>query len=303
MSVKWLLVGAGRAGGCLAAAVDRIDGARLVGIVDPAVKAFAGYPVFTSLGEALASVRPDAAMVAVPNTSQVSIAKDLVKRGIPVLVEKPVGKDREQTIELIGCASRAGVSAGVVLNQRAQRHSRWIKNLIQSGVLVPETVFISGHPPVMTGWYADISEQGAGLARMVGLHYLDLLLWWFGEPESVAEVTNTATEWRINLTFSNQCRATIELASVSQDQVSPVQIEISAEEVRLRQIGHVIDNCAGLPALPDTEKFESVFTYGPGHLTVVEEATAAVQSGKPFPVQVKDVLPALQLLETLRVQS
>lgn len=297
--VNWLLVGAGRAGRCLAAAIESTDAAFISGIVDPAISSFADYKVYRSLEDALAEVSPMVAVVAVPNNLHVSVATTLVREGIPTLVEKPVGVNHAEARQLVNYATQADVPLGVILNQRAQVHSRWIKSQIELGDLKPEFVSISGHPPLLEGWQADIATRGAGLARMIGIHYLDLLLWWFGEPSVAKSLRIEKEVFDVDLFFANGCRARITLSCVAAHEASPVEVEISASGINLTQVGHKIEAIEGLQPPSVAEQYDPTFIYGPGHYTALAEASAALLAGSGFPTPAEEILPALKLLEDL----
>ncbi len=297
--VNWLLVGAGRAGACLAAAIERTGGACIAAVVDPEKTDLGGRPIYPSIDDVFSVVQPDAAVIAAPNTVQVAVARTLIDRGVPVLVEKPVGVNAAEATDLRTYAEHARVPAGVVLNQRAQCHSRWIKAQIELQKARPTQVTITGHPPVLEGWQANTDVHGAGLARMIGVHYLDLLLWWFGDPLTAVLTTNRDVEFAVELSFANQCQATLALTCVPQDQASPVRIEMTGPGFALTQTGHVIDDVEGLEAPSDPEGSDPVFVYGPGHLTAITEATTAIYSGTEFPAPLGEILPALKLLERL----
>ena len=74
---------------------------------------------------------------------------------------------------------------GVVLNQRATPAARWIHGLLHDGRLQPQAIAFSGHLARATGWHADPRRSGGGLLRLIGIHYVDLLRWWCGEPQGV----------------------------------------------------------------------------------------------------------------------
>jgi predicted dehydrogenase/nucleoside-diphosphate-sugar epimerase len=95
---RLILVGAGRIGLVHALTAAHHQSMVLAGIVDldqAAMKRLASFagpalPMFTDLDEAIAAVRPDAAIIGTPPSSHVPLARKLLEAGIDVLVEKPV---------------------------------------------------------------------------------------------------------------------------------------------------------------------------------------------------------------------
>ena len=180
--IRWLVAGAGQAGRCHIASIDKTDGAVLAGIIDPHVPSDAAAPVYVDLSAALKDVDADAIVIAAPNDTQIEIAELALGSGLPVLCEKPVGTTYAEAQALNAQANDIGVPLGLVLNQRAQIHGRWIRDLIKSGSLTPRMVTFTGDLARLTGWHADPVSSGGGVLRTIGLHYLDLPPWGLGAP-------------------------------------------------------------------------------------------------------------------------
>ena len=72
---------------------------------------------FTSVDDAIAAGL-DAALVHTPSQTHPAIASALLRAGVPVLVDKPLGIDYESSRQLVELASRLGVSLMVGFNRR-----------------------------------------------------------------------------------------------------------------------------------------------------------------------------------------
>jgi predicted dehydrogenase len=300
--IRWLVAGAGQAGRCHIAAIDKTDGAVLAGIVDPGIIADASVPVYADLLAALTDAEADAIVIAAPNDTQAGLVQMALDSGLPVLCEKPVGKTYVEAEALNAQANELDVPLGVVLNQRAQIHSRWIQELIESGALLPRTVTFTGDLAKLQGWHADPARSGGGVLRTIGLHYIDLLLWWFGPPSDVqASLTGAHQEDCIDvaLGFSSGCRAQIKLDAVKERATGPVRCVIEGDGTTVELIGHSITAVEGLPEPPQPEPLDTDLFFGPGHLTVIAEATAALENGRRFPLPVTEVFPALAVVDEI----
>lgn len=300
MTINWLVVGAGAAGRCHIEAIARTDGAALVGIVDPA-GVDSEAPVYAGLAHALDAARPDAVIVATPNDTQVELASQALAAGLPVLCEKPVGTRVADAERVIARAESAGVTAGVVLNQRAQAHCRWIKGLIEDGTLRPQHVTFTGDVTRLMGWHRDPARSGGGALRTIGIHFLDLLLWWLGPVRDVdATLTGSPREedcFDVRLSFANDSTASVQIDAVKEQGIGPVQCVIEGEAQRIEMTGHAITAVSRSPDPPKAETYDPALFFGPGHETVVAEATAALTACKPFPVPLTEALPVLRLIE------
>jgi predicted dehydrogenase len=300
--INWLVVGAGSAGRCHMAAIEKTPDAALAGVVDPVLPKNDGILSFADLKSALQTLSVDAVVVATPNDVQTSIALEAVSAGLPILCEKPVGLKVTEARTLMALGQRKGVPVGVVLNQRAHRHSRWIKCLIDSGDLEPAKISFSGNVARLTGWHTDPVRTGGGVLRTIGLHYIDLLMWWLGPLSNTSfQMSGAPQENTIMLTadIGAACRAEINIRAVEETSEGPVQCVIESDSAHIRMTGHAIVDAQGVPPHPKPEPLDADLFYGPGHLTVIAEATEAMRKGESFPVPLSEVLPALDCIEEL----
>ncbi len=298
--IRWLVVGAGRAGQCHLAAIARIPEAELAGIVtlDPPPAGVA--PVYRELTRALAETTPDAVILATPHATHLPLALAIIDRGLPLLCEKPAGRNADDARRILAAGARQDVPVGVVLNQRGAAHHRWIRRLITDGELKPLAVTFQGALGRLSGWNMDPEQAGGGVLRSIGLHYLDLLRWWLGEPHALAAVTGGgAAEDRavVSMRFANAAIGSLQLTALGATSTGPVTCLIEAPPVRIMLSGHVISHLEGLPEPPPAEPADPALMFGPGHLTVVAQATEALLANRELPISLADALPSLELVD------
>lgn len=107
--IRVAVVGVGHLGSLHARVYSQIDGCELVGVYDAdsvrarEVAARHGARVFGSLEELSREV--DAASLAVPTDLHHGIGRELLERGLHLLIEKPITETREQAVELVGLAA------------------------------------------------------------------------------------------------------------------------------------------------------------------------------------------------------
>ncbi|MFL2771946.1 MAG: Gfo/Idh/MocA family protein [Rhodospirillaceae bacterium] len=300
--INWLVVGAGQAGRCHIAAIQKTPEAVLVGVVDPYSPRIVGVPFFEDLISTLDTIKVDAVVIATPNDIQIGSAIQVLKSGTPVLCEKPVGRNVQDARRLLAFAEEKNIPIGVVLNQRAHRHCRWIKSLIDSGTLKPTDIIFSGIVAGLTGWHNDITRAGGGILRTIGLHYIDLLMWLLGPLENISlDMTGTPLEHKFCLKadFSTDCRAEIRIMASAEISPRPVECLIEAGDVSIQMIGHKIIESHGLPHIPEPEPVDKALSFGPGHLAVISEATRCLQNNEPFPVSLSDIMPLLECIDDI----
>lgn len=172
--------------------------ARLCAIADPGPQAagFAaelGVPGFADHQQMLAEAEPEAVIIANPNPLHVSTALDCLARGVPVLLEKPVGVSLEEVRTLVEASARLGVP---VLVGHHRRHNPLIaraRRLIGEGALGRLTMVTALWQLQKPDSYFDIAwrrEPGAGLLLTNLIHDLDLLRYLCGEVRQVQAITH-----------------------------------------------------------------------------------------------------------------
>ncbi len=194
------LLGAGLIGREHARLIEAQPGAELAGIADtsPAAQDHAaslGLQLHTEYGAMLDEVRPDGAIVALPNQLHVPAALACIERRIPCLVEKPVADTIEAAQRLVAASEQAGVA---VLVGHHRRHSPDIKEarrIVHEGQL-GELVAVNGmcwfDKP---GGYFEAEwrrTEGGGPLLINLIHDIDTLRFICGEIESVRALTSNA---------------------------------------------------------------------------------------------------------------
>ena len=73
---------------------------------------------YTDVDEMLATEKPDAVSLIVPPAATAPLTAKLLRAGIPVILEKPPGLNREETLQLIEVAEQTGTPNQVAFNRR-----------------------------------------------------------------------------------------------------------------------------------------------------------------------------------------
>ena len=110
-AVRVGVVGVGHLGVHHARVYTEILGANLVGVVDVDhdrahdVAESLGVPAYTDLDIFLDETRPDALSVVVPTVQHLNVSRRAMRRGVQLLIEKPVTASTEEAEELLRIAS------------------------------------------------------------------------------------------------------------------------------------------------------------------------------------------------------
>lgn len=125
MSLRIGLAGYGRRGRGHFRAIDEIEEARTAAVSDPieaareaAAEELEGVSIFSSVGNMVDSGDVDAVIVAAPAHLNGVAAIEAIKRGIPVLIEKPPALSVAGVSDLNEAATRCGSKVMVAFNRR-----------------------------------------------------------------------------------------------------------------------------------------------------------------------------------------
>ncbi|MEY2460588.1 MAG: UDP-N-acetylglucosamine 3-dehydrogenase [Acidimicrobiaceae bacterium] len=172
--LRLVVVGLGRQGRRLAAVAARLDGVSDVILVDPALNELDGRPVHEDIDAALAAGGADGALVAVPTRLHEAVASELLERGIPTFVEKPLAADADAAARLCGLSESSVVPLWVGHVERFNPAVGLVKELIESG-RVGRAIELSfrrlGLPP---------SDPDVDVVHDLAVHDIDIFAWIAG---------------------------------------------------------------------------------------------------------------------------
>ena len=152
--------------------------------------------------------------VAVPPQAQLDLIEAACARGTVkgILAQKPLGRDYAEAVRAVELCERAGITLAVNQNMRYDQSVRAAHTLLTSGKLgepIFATIDMRAIPHFMP-WQA---ELGWVTLRIMSIHHLDCLRYWFGDPESIYCSTRTDPRTRFPHT-DGICTYILEYASV-----------------------------------------------------------------------------------------
>ncbi len=260
-------------------------GARLVGVghYNPAryedISERFGAPA-SSYDELLADPAVDAVCICTPSGHHAQQAIAAASSGKHVLVEKPMALSLADADAMIAACRANGVQLGVCLQRRAEPLFRRVHDAIHGGDLGEITLGVVTMPYfrdepyyAQAEWRGTWAMDGGGVLMNQGIHIVDLLLWFLGDPVEVhafadsrhrsVEIEDTAGAV---LRFANGTVATI-TASVATEPGFPHRLEVYGTNGGIQIEG------------------ESVLRWG-----LADESKATVE---PWPVATEQVDPGM----------
>ena len=261
----------------------------------------AGATVYQDL-DAFFSHRPmDAVLIGSPSGLHAEHGIAAARRGLHVLVEKPIDITPERADALIAACEIAHVKLGVFFQDRAASDIRNLKRVIDAGILGKPILMSASvrwyRPPEYyknSRWRGTWALDGGGALMNQGIHTVDLLLWLFGDVKSVwaraqtslhdIEVEDTAVA---SFEFSSGALGNLEAATsaypgfsrriemtwsqgtvvLENDRIRSANLLKTVEGLRVEQ-SEAEDERAASPIVSDTR----------GHRAIIEDFIRAIVS-------------------------
>jgi UDP-N-acetyl-2-amino-2-deoxyglucuronate dehydrogenase len=178
-------------------------GAQLVAVghYDPGrfteISAKFGVPCL-SLEELLAHPAVHVICICTPSGQHAAQTIVAAQAGKHVLVEKPMALSLADADAMIAACAQAGVKLGVVLQRRAEPLFQRIQRAIQAGDLGDLTLGLVTLPYyrsqayyAQADWRGTWTLDGGGVLMNQGIHLVDLLTWYMGDPVQVQAYADT----------------------------------------------------------------------------------------------------------------
>jgi len=151
-----------------------------------------------SYDEILARSDVDVICVGTPSGQHAEQAIAAAKAGKHVLVEKPMALSLADADAMIDACARADVALGVILQRRAEPLFRRVRDAIEQGDLGELTLGVVTMPYsrdaayyAQAEWRGTWALDGGGVLMNQGIHIIDLLVWFMGDPVAIEAFAGT----------------------------------------------------------------------------------------------------------------
>ena len=136
------------------------------------------------------AVPPNAQLALIKAACERKIAKGILSQLKGILAQKPLGMNYAEALEAVEACEQAGITLAVNQNMRYDQSVRAAKTLLENGTIgdpVFATLDMRGVPHFMP-WQ---EELGWVTLRIMSIHHIDCLRYWFGNPEGIYCSTRT----------------------------------------------------------------------------------------------------------------
>jgi len=188
------LIGFGLAGRAFhAQVIRRVPGLRLAAILqrrgNEAAEAYPDVLVVRALDELLAIKNIRLIVIATPNDSHFSLARQCLAAGREVLVDKPFTTTLAEAQELVRFAKEQSRLLTVYHNRRYDGDFQTMSQIVKSGqlgrIVSFEVNYDRYRPHLKPGAWREAPGPGAGIFSDIGPHLIDYALALFGMPAAV----------------------------------------------------------------------------------------------------------------------
>lgn len=191
------VVGCGGIGAVHLRSWARVGGVRVAAACDPDLSRAeaAGVASYPDLESMLASEELDAVDVCTPPNLHASAATAALRRGIPVLCEKPLARTPDEAAEIVRAAEGSGTLLMTAFCHRFHPPVEFVYGLIQDGTLGRVLMFRNRFGTRFNGvedrWFSKRDVAGGGTLMDTSVHSVDLFRHLVGEVASSSAATGT----------------------------------------------------------------------------------------------------------------
>jgi scyllo-inositol 2-dehydrogenase (NADP+) len=189
------LMGFGLAGRAFhAPVISAVPGLRLAAILQrsgsQAAEAYPQTRIVQTLDELLATPSIRLIVIATPNDTHYSFARQCLAAGRDVIVDKPFTTTLLEAVELVQLARRSGRLLTVYHNRRYDGDFQAILKLVASGTLGRivrfETHYDRFRPNLKANAWRERRIPGAGILFDIAPHLIDYAMQVFGRPQAIS---------------------------------------------------------------------------------------------------------------------
>jgi predicted dehydrogenase len=330
--IRFGLIGFGNIGKLHVAnfAADKVQGGCLTAVCSrrpPSTELPDGVRFFDDIDAMLDSGEVDAVIVATPHLLHRAMGEKVLKRGLHLMMEKPLTASKLEAERLLDIPRQEGQQFGIMMNLRLHPQMQRIKALlddVQLGELqrVQWTItnwFRSEAYYASSEWRATWKGEGGGVLINQALHNLDLLQWFCGMPKSLQAFCRFGNDHDIEvedqvtafLEFENGASGLFSTSTGEAPGVNRLEIAgtkglilleantltVQRNEIDSREFSRTTDNAFGIP-----ETTQEVFPAGdenPSHAGVLSNFADAVEGKATLLTDAREGLKSVELANAM----
>jgi len=306
-------------------AIEENEGVQLVAVcdIDESLKSkVPGVNFYTDYNELLENETVDCVHICLPHYLHLPATKASVEKGVHVFLEKPLGLNAEEGLELVKLEEEyKDVKICVCFQNRFNESFEKLQELVQSG----EYGKITGIKGLVTWfrpesyyqnkpWRGKMKYAGGGVMINQSIHTLDLMQLLGGEIESIRgsidnlldydiEVEDTAVA-RIN--FKNGTKG-LYFATNANSGNSSVELQVTLEKgkftIKDSMLTKVNDEGKKEEIIEDQKLPGTKFYYGASHVKLINKFYSCIEDNTNDYVHAKEAFTSIKMIDLIRLSS
>jgi predicted dehydrogenase len=173
-----------------------------------------GMRWYTDYIEMMDAEKPDAVIIALPHFLHKPASLEAAKRGIHILLEKPMANNVDECNEIMSAAKNAGIKLMIGHIVHFADTNIKIKEIIKSRifgelVMISDTRFNNYFRPERPRWFLEKKLSGGGMVMNLGAHSIDAIQWITGSK--VKSVTAKVTHLKEGIDIEGSGQLFLEL--------------------------------------------------------------------------------------------
>lgn len=331
--IGYAVLGCGNIGKLHAGVIVRLPKGRLVAVCDSnrasadALGTLYGCKVYYDMEAMLGDGEVDVVSVCLPSGAHREAVLACAARKKNVLCEKPIDISAPNAREMVEACDAAGVCFGVILQHRFDSAAMALHRAVDEGLMgkllwgASRTIWYRDEEYFANPWRGTWQFDGGGALINQSIHYIDLLLSFFGPVKSVSGKCRTLCHHQIetedvgvaNLEFANGCIGTVEGSTACYPGLYAELCLFGEKGSAIIRNDHLLfyqlesGRCAALDAVMDVEKANTQHT-GPAipddsHYRQYEDYTDALLEGRQPKVTGADALHGIEVIKAIYTSS
>ena len=308
-------------------ALAGMDDAELVAVcdTDPERRSAAlstyGVPAFEDYRDMLDTAAPDVVHITTPHHEHAAMAIDCLRRGVNVVLEKPLAHTLAEGERLLAAAADSTARIGLCFQNRYNAPVQEMRRLLDSGELgkvLGASATVMWHRDadyyLSRPWRGSWGGGGGGLMMNQAIHTVDLLQWLVGDVVSLSGSASThalgdAIEVEDTAEFaalhSNGARSVF-YATLANTVNAPVTLDIETEKAALSLRGDLTvtyDDGRNHVVRERTTPSGGRSYWGVSHALLIADFYAGLAEPGPFWIDAAEGAKSLRIVKELYRQS
>jgi len=317
--VQFAGMGYGRIGKRHAEMIHQHPEALLNAVIDAdQQKAGQRTPFFSKLEDAVTTCAIDVVNIATPNGLHAQHAIKALSLGKHVVIEKPMALSTGDAQKIVERAKEAGKYVFVVMQNRYSPVIRWLKEVMDSGVMgklfiVQVNCLWNRNESYyqQSNWHGKKNLDGGTIFTQFS-HFIDLLHWLFGDMKNIQsrfynhnhkDYTEFEDSGFVSFDFNNGGAGSFQFTTSVWEKSLESTVTIVAENGSIKIGGQYMNQLEFCHiknySLPDIKKYEIGSNVTSNHYYLIDEVVWAVQNKQTHSYTNRDEIRVVDIIERI----